>query len=223
MRIALADDGGLWREGLARLLELAGCEVTGQAADGDELLDLVRDDPPDAVVLDIHMPPGRDGGIPTAARLRELQPELGLLFLSQHAETPYLVRILQQSDSRAVGYRLKDSVADVRALYDTLTRIRDGELVIEPELVRRLVSPERAEPERPLAKLTATERKVLELMAEGLSNSGIAARLTVTVKAVEGHVSGVFTKLGLPAETDGHRRVLAVLQYLRSRRPVDSP
>lgn len=223
MRIALADDGGLWREGLTRLLELAGCQVTAQAADGDQLLELVRDDPPDIAMLDIHMPPGRDGGIATAAKLRELQPDIGLLFLSQHAETPYLVRILQQSDSRAVGYRLKDSVADVRALHDTLTRIHAGELVVEPELVRRLVAPARVEPERPLAALTATERKVLELMAEGMSNNGIAAQLTVSVKAVEGHVSRVFTKLGLPAQTEGHRRVLAVLQYLRSRRPVDTP
>ena len=222
MRIALADDGGLWREGLSRLLELAGCTVTAQAADGDELLELVRDDPPDVALLDIHMPPGRDGGITTAARLRELQPGVGLLFLSQHAETPYLVRILQQSDSRAVGYRLKDSVADVRALHDTLTRIAAGELVVEPELVRRLVAPERLEPTPPLAALTATERRVLELMAEGMSNSGVAARLGVTVKAVEGHVSGVFTKLGLPAQTEGHRRVLAVLQYLRSWRPIDT-
>ncbi len=220
MRVAIADDAGLWREGLARLLELTGCEVTGLASDGEQILRLVDEDPPDVIILDIHMPPGHDGGIPTAITLRERHQESGILFLSQHAETPYLIRILEATESRAVGYRLKDSMADVRALRDTLERIHAGEAVIEPSLVQRLVSTRRSGAAESLEELTRAERRVLELMAEGLSNVGIATRLQVTPKAIEGHISNIFAKLNLSTQADGHRRVLAVLQFLRSRRPT---
>jgi DNA-binding NarL/FixJ family response regulator len=217
MRVAIADDGALFREGLAALLAATGVVVTSQAASGDELFALAADDPPDVVILDIRMPPGPDGGLTTAERLRARHPDLGLLVLSQYAETPYAMRLLEVGPS-GVGYRLKDRIADIETLRDTLTRIVAGEAVIEPEIVQRLVDHNRhATDDSVLRQLTDREREVLRLMAEGRSNTGIAKQLFVTTKVVEKHIANVFAKLGMPAtEPDDHRRVLAVLAYLRT-------
>jgi DNA-binding NarL/FixJ family response regulator len=215
VRIALADDGALFRDGLVLLLEAAGHDVVHRAADGNRLLELVTADPVDVAVLDIRMPPEPEGGLVTAGRLRTAYPEMGLLLLSHYAETHYLSRILEIGPDR-IGYRLKDRLASVAALNDTLTRITDGEMVIEPTLAARLVDHAR-EQRREFAALSGQELRVLRLMAAGMSNSGIADELAVSRKAVEKQVGSVFAKLRLPDEgAEHHRRVLAVLLYLRT-------
>ncbi|OAA29196.1 response regulator containing a CheY-like receiver domain and an HTH DNA-binding domain [Frankia sp. EI5c] len=213
MRVAVAEDAALFREGLVLLLTTAGHEVVAAAPDGDRLLALLARDPVDVAILDIRMPPGDEGGLTTARRVRELHPGTGLLLLSHHAEGHYLNRLLTLGTER-VGYRLKDRVAGLQVLTDTISRIAAGELVIEPVLARQLV--ERRTPRaRPLAALTERELDVLRLMAEGRSNTGIAAALVLSGKAVEKHIAGIFQKLGLPPDsTAHHRRVLAVLTYL---------
>lgn len=217
MRVALAEDGALFREGLLMLLRAAGHEVTGCAAGGDELVALLTRERADVAILDIRMPPEPDGGLVTAERLRALHPRMGLLFLSHYAESHYLMRILDIGTD-AIGYRLKEKVGSVEVLTDTLDRIRDGEIVIEPVLAKRLVERPRGDRRDALAGLTERELDVLRLMAEGRSNTGIAAQLYVTPKAVEKHIANIFGKLGLTAETAAqHRRVLAVLTYLRSQ------
>lgn len=217
MRVALAEDGALFREGLLMLLQAAGHEVVGCAADGDELVALLGRGTADVAVLDIRMPPEPDGGLVTAERLRALHPEMGLLFLSHYAESHYLMRILEIGTD-AIGYRLKEKVGSVEVLTDTLTRIRDGEIVIEPVLAKRLVERPRGDRRNALAALTERELDVLKLMAEGRSNTGIAGQLYVTPKAVEKHIANIFGKLGLHDESsEQHRRVLAVLTYLRSQ------
>ncbi|GAA1393444.1 response regulator transcription factor [Pseudonocardia kongjuensis] len=217
MRVALAEDGALFREGLLMLLQAAGHEVVGCAADGDELVALLGRDTADVAVLDIRMPPEPDGGLVTAERLRALHPKMGLLFLSHYAESHYLMRILDIGTD-AIGYRLKEKVGSVEVLTDTLTRIRDGEIVIEPVLAKRLVERPRGDRRDALAALTERELDVLKLMAEGRSNTGIAGQLYVTPKAVEKHIANIFAKLGLHGESsEQHRRVLAVLTYLRSQ------
>ena len=218
MRVALAEDGALFREGLLMLLRAAGHEVVGCTADGDALVDLLADQPVDVAVLDIRMPPEPDGGLVTAERLRATHPGVGLLFLSHYAETRYLMRILQ-IDTDGIGYRLKEKVGSVEVLTDTLTRIRDGEIVIEPVLAKRLVERPRGDRRGVVDSLSTRELEVLGLMAEGRSNNGIATELFVTQKAVEKHIANIFDKLGLPNDaTAHHRRVLAVLTYLRSQR-----
>ena len=217
MRVAMAEDGALFREGLLMLLQAAGHDVVCSAAGGDELIALMGRETADVAVLDIRMPPEPDGGLVTAERLRALHPQMGLLFLSHYAESHYLMRILEIG-TEAVGYRLKEKVGSVDVLSDTLNRIRDGEIVIEPVLAKRLVERPRGEHKDALAALTERELDVLRLMAEGRSNTGIAGQLYVTPKAVEKHIANIFGKLGLHTETtEQHRRVLAVLTYLRSQ------
>jgi len=218
MRVALAEDGVLFREGLLMLLRAAGHQVVGSASDGDELVALLSTQPADVAILDIRMPPEPDGGLITAQRLRATHPEMGLLFLSHYAESHYLMRILEIGTER-IGYRLKEKVGSVDVLTDTLTRIDNGEIVIEPVLAKRLVDRPRGDKKNIVAALSARELEVLGLMAEGRSNNGIAGQLYVTPKAVEKHIANIFTKLGLHLDTAAnHRRVLAVLTYLRSQR-----
>jgi DNA-binding NarL/FixJ family response regulator len=218
VRIAVAEDGALFREGLDLLLQAAGHQVVGTVEDGDAMVALLATEPVDVAILDVRMPPEPDGGLVTAQRLRAAHPATGLLLLSHYAETHYLMRILEIGTER-IGYRLKERVAGVKVLADTLERIVAGEIVIEPLLAKRLVETPSRTSEDPLSVLTERETEVLRLMAEGRSNTGIAGELYVSGKAVEKHVASIFAKLGLP---DGaavhHRRVLAVLAYLRARR-----
>jgi DNA-binding NarL/FixJ family response regulator len=217
VRVALAEDGTLFRQGLSLLLEAAGHEVVGATADGDSLVDLLEEKPAEVAILDIRMPPEPDGGLSTAQRLRSRHPTMGLLFLSHYAEAHYLMRILQ-IDTEAIGYRLKEKVGSVEVLSDTLTRIHSGEIVIEPALAQRLVDRASGTKKDVVASLSPRESDVLRLMAEGRSNNGIAGQLFVTPKAVEKHIANIFGKLGLLADaSEHHRRVLAVLTYLRSQ------
>lgn len=218
MRIAVADDGALFREGLVLLLGAAGHEVVGAVSNGTELLKVVADNPLDIAILDIRMPPGDHGGITTATTIRAEHPGLGLLLLSHYSDAALLMDVLKVGTS-AIGYRLKDKIADVATLSDTLHRVLAGEIVIEPELAALLVQTPKAETSA-LASLGPSELKVLELMAEGRSNQSIAGELFVSSKAVEKHISGIFSKLDLPNDaTVHHRRVLAVLAYLGGRTP----
>jgi DNA-binding NarL/FixJ family response regulator len=218
VRVALAEDGALFRDGLVMLLQAAGHEVAGCTADGDALVDLLAEQPADVAILDIRMPPEPDGGLVTAERLRAAHPDMGLLFLSHYAETHYLMRILEIG-TESIGYRLKEKVGSVDVLTDTLTRIQDGEIVIEPVLAKRLVERPRGNRRSVVETLSPRELDVLKLMAEGRSNNGIAGLLFVTPKAVEKHIASIFGKLGLPEDaTEHHRRVLAVLTYLRAQR-----
>jgi DNA-binding NarL/FixJ family response regulator len=217
VRVALAEDGALFRDGLVMLLEAAGHDVVGCTADGDSLLAVLATEPADVAILDIRMPPEPDGGLVTAERLRAAHPKLGLLFLSHYAETHYLMRVLQIG-TEAIGYRLKEKVGSVDVLGDTLDRIRDGEIVIEPVLARRLVERPTGDRRDVVSALSPRELDVLRLMAEGRSNGGIAGLLVLSQKAIEKHIAHIFTKLGLPTDAaDHHRRVLAVLTYLRSQ------
>jgi DNA-binding NarL/FixJ family response regulator len=217
MRIAIADDGALFREGMVLLLEAAGHEVVGRVGDGDALIAIVATEPVDVAILDIRMPPEPDGGLVTAARIRALRPETGLLLLSHHAETHYLMRVLEIGAER-IGYRLKERIAGVRVLADTLDRIAAGEIVIEPVLAKRLVRVPGGDASSGIGSLSERELDVLRLMAEGRANNGIAGELFVSAKAVEKHIAAIFAKLGLPGDqTVHHRRVLAVLAYLRAQ------
>jgi DNA-binding NarL/FixJ family response regulator len=221
VRVALAEDGALFREGLQMLLQAAGHEVVASAAGGDELRELLATTQADVAVLDIRMPPEPDGGLVTAERLREINPDIGLLFLSHYAESHYLMRILRIG-TESIGYRLKEKIGSVGALSDTLARIEAGEIVIEPVLAKRLVDRPGAQRKDAVATLSERELDVLRLMAEGRSNGGIAAQLFVSAKAVEKHIASIFTKLDLhPDASVNHRRVLAVLRYLRSQRDED--
>lgn len=218
MRVAIAEDGALFREGLVLLLQAAGHEVVGCVGDGDALLAIVTTEPVDVAILDIRMPPEPDGGLVTAERIRRRSPETGLLLLSHYAETHYLMRVLEIGSER-IGYRLKERVAGVKVLADTLDRIAAGEIVIEPTLAKRLLEKPSQDAESPLSTLTEREHDVLRLMAEGRSNTAIAAELYVSPKVVEKNTASIFTKLGLPRDQAmHHRRVLAVLAYLRSSR-----
>jgi DNA-binding NarL/FixJ family response regulator len=217
VRVALAEDGALFREGLLLLLTTARHEVVGCVADGDSLLEVLAKEQVDVAILDIRMPPGAEGGLRTAERIRARYPRTGLLLLSHYAETHYLMRFLEIGTER-IGYRLKERIAGVKVLTDTLDRISAGEIVIEPVLAQRLLN-RPAQVAGPLASLSQRESEVLRLMAEGRSNTGIGATLFLSVKAVEKHIAGIFTKLGLPYDsTAHHRRVLAVLTYLGAHR-----
>ncbi len=212
--MVLADDSVLLREGLARLLEEAGFDVVGQAGNGDELLLKVRSYRPDVAIVDIRMPPTHtDEGLRAAREIRERHPETGVLVLSQYLEPGYALDLLQQS-AEGVGYLLKDRVSDVGEFTAAVRRVGEGGSALDPTVVSQLVGRRRRDD--PLADLTLREREVLELMAEGRSNQGIAERLVVTERAVEKHVTNIFGKLRLPAAADDHRRVLAVLAFLRS-------
>ena len=217
MRVVVADDVMLTREGIVRLLEEAGIEVVAQAEDGDSLLREVRLKRPDVAIADIRMPPSHtDEGLVAAQRIRAEQPEVAVLVLSQYVEPSYAMRLLEEHPER-VGYLLKQRVFDVAVLVDALRRIGEGETVVDPTIVSRLVGRRRRQD--PLADLTPREREVLGLIAEGLSNGAIASRLVVTERTVEAHVKQVFLKLGLEVSPDSHRRVLAVLALLRSDSP----
>lgn len=216
MRVAIGEDGALFREGLELLLSAAGHEVVASVPDGDALYRVVATEEVDVAILDIRMPPEPDGGLSTAKRIRALKPHVGLLLLSHYAETHYLMRVLEIGSER-IGYRLKDRVAGVQVLADTVDRIAAGEIVIEPALAGRLVQPPASAGTSPLESLTEREACVLRLMAEGRSNNSIAKELYVSVKVVEKHIASMFAKLGLPGDqSKHHRRVLAVLEYLRA-------
>ena len=213
MRVVVADDVMLVRSGLARLLSDAGVEVVGEAADADDLLRMVALDRPDVAIVDIRMPPTHtDEGLRAAREIRERHPDVGVLLLSQYVEPGYAMALLETS-AEGVGYLLKDRVADLEQFGTAVRRVADGGSALDPAVVSELVGRKRRDD--PLEQLTAREREVLELMAEGRSNQAIAERLFVTLRAVEKHVTSIFTKLGLPASTDDHRRVLAVLAFLR--------
>ena len=209
----VADDAVLFREGLARILAEVGFDVVGQARHGADLVDLVRRDPPDVVITDLRMPPAfADEGIEAAATIRSFAPDVGLLLLSQYVEVHHALRLMEEFDG-AVGYLLKDRVADLGAFAVDVRRVGGGEVVIDPELVGRLVA--RRRERDPLDGLTDRERSVLALMAQGLTNAALCEELGLSAKTVEGYVRGVFTKLGLEPSGREHRRVLAVLQFLR--------
>jgi len=213
VRIAVADDSMLTREGIVHLLSLAGHEVVGQAGDADRLLSLVQATRPDAVVVDIRMPPTHtDEGLVAATRIRATYPGVGVLVLSQYVEPSYAIRLIEDHPEGA-GYLLKERVFDVAILVDALQRIADGETVVDPTIVSRLFGRRRTAD--PLAELTERATEVLGLVAEGLSNKAIAKRLHVTERTVESHITKAFLKLGLVDDPVSHRRVLAVLAYLR--------
>jgi DNA-binding NarL/FixJ family response regulator len=214
VRVVVADDVMLTREGISRLLKDAGIEVVGEAEDATSLLRAVRLTRPDAAVVDIRMPPTHtDEGLVAAQRIRAEHPNIGVLILSQYVEPHYAMQLLEQHPER-VGYLLKERVFDVAILIDALRRLGDGETVIDPTIVSRLLGRQRRTD--PLQELTAREREVLALIAEGLSNRAIAERLFVTERTVEAHVKQIFLKLDLPSDASAHRRVLAVLAYLRT-------
>ena len=214
MRVVIADDEVLLREGLERLLLEAGFEVVGKVGTAEELLRKVELARPDVAIVDIRMPPTQtDEGILAAQEIRRAHPEIGVLVLSHHLESRYAMRLLEEHPGGA-GYLLKQRVSNLGVLTDALGRLRAGECVVDPTIVARLVK--RARPARQLAELTERERQVIALMAEGRSNKAICARLFLSPKTVEAHIKHIFTKLGIDESADDHRRVLAVLAYLRS-------
>jgi DNA-binding NarL/FixJ family response regulator len=212
VRVVVADDSTLLREGLVRLLEEGGLEVVGQAADGEELLRKVRAHKPDVAVVDVRMPPTHtDEGLRAAREIRAELPEVSVLVLSQYVEVAYARELLAES-AEGLGYLLKDRVADVEALTDAVRRVGAGGSALDPEVVSQMLG--RRRNDDPLEQLTPREREVLGLMAEGRSNGAIAAELVVSDRAVEKHVTGIFSKLDLGASSEDHRRVLAVLRFL---------
>jgi DNA-binding NarL/FixJ family response regulator len=214
VRVVVADDVMLTREGIVRLLRDADVDVVAEAEDAESLMRHVRLARPDAAIVDIRMPPTHtDEGLVAAQRIRAHHPEVAVLVLSQYVEPSYAMRLLEQHPER-VGYLLKERVFDIAILVDALRRIADGETVIDPTIISRLVGRRRRED--PLAELTEREREVLGLLAEGLSNKAIAARLFVTERTVEAHVKQILLKLRLDVNPESHRRVLAVLTYLRA-------
>jgi DNA-binding NarL/FixJ family response regulator len=214
MRVVIADDEVLLREGLDRLLTEAGLDVVGKVGTADELrrkVDLAR---PDVVVVDIKMPPTHtDEGLVIAEEFREARPEIGVLMLSHYVDPHYAMRLIEQHPG-GVGYLLKERVSDVAVLVDALTRVHEGECVVDPTIVARLVNRRRAP--SALDDLTERERDVLALIAEGRSNHGISERLYLSPKTIEAHVKHIFMKLGVDESRDDHRRVLAVLAFLRA-------
>jgi DNA-binding NarL/FixJ family response regulator len=214
VRVVIADDDVLLREGLASLLGRSGFEVIGQAGDATELLALVRELVPQMVVVDIRMPPDHDTeGLDAARVIRQELPDIAIMVLSGHIDVDHAMELL--AGGRAIGYLLKNRVTDVADFVDTLTRIANGASVVDPALVQELVSARRRDD--PLAALSTREREVLTLMAEGLSNAGIGKRIWVTEGTVEKHVRSILTKLNLPEAGEDHRRVRAVIMYLESR------
>lgn len=214
MRLVLADDSALLREGLAAALAQAGFQIVGQVGDADALLRVVAETRPDVALVDIRMPPTHtDEGIHAAQEIRTRFPDVGVLVLSQYLQTGYAVRVIEDGSER-VGYLLKDRVANLGQLTEAILRVGAGDAVIDPEIVRRLLARRRTA--GALEELTERERDVLALMAEGLTNHAIAGRLVISVRTVETHVASIFLKLGLSTAGGDHPRVLAVLTYLRS-------
>jgi DNA-binding NarL/FixJ family response regulator len=212
VRVVIAEDQALLREGLARLFADAGHEVVAAVDDADRLRGAVSEHAPDLAVVDVRMPPGfSDEGIRAAHWIRDAHPEAGVLVLSQHVETSGAVELVSQA---GFGYLLKDRVLDVAEFMEAAERVQRGGSALDPQVVATLVG---ADSHGELAELTDREREVLALMAEGLTNAGIAARLVLTERTVESHVRSVLAKLDLPSDEDAHRRVLAVLSYLRAQ------
>ena len=214
MRVVIADDAMLIREGTARLLEDAGVQVAGKAGDAQQLLRIVATEQPDVAIVDIKMPPTfTDEGLAAAEQIRTAHPGVGVLVLSQYLETRYATRLLEHHP-QALGYLLKERVSDIGALKDAIQRTAEGECVLDPTIVARLLN--RSRRPGPLDDLTEREREVLALVAEGRSNQGIAQTLVLSPKTVEAHVGRILAKLGLADTPDYHRRVLAVLAFLRA-------
>ncbi|HVG74281.1 MAG TPA: response regulator transcription factor [Thermoleophilaceae bacterium] len=212
MRIVIADDAVLLREGAARLLEDAGFEVVGQAGDADDLMRKVRAHKPDVAIIDVRMPPDNsDDGLRAALSIRQELPDVGILLLSQYVEDRYIGELLA-GGTEGVGYLLKDRVGEIERFTEAVQRIGRGGSVLDPEVVAQMVGRR----EEPLSELTDRERDVLALMAEGYSNRAIAETIFVSERAVERHVTSIFSKLGLEATGQEHRRVLAVLRYLQA-------
>jgi DNA-binding NarL/FixJ family response regulator len=216
VRVVVADDIMLTRAGIVRLLQDAGIDVVAEAENVEGLLRHVRLTRPDAAIVDIRMPPTHtDEGLVATQQIRTDHPDVGVLLLSEYVEPSYAMRLLDEHPER-VGYLLKQRVFDVAILVDALRRLADGETVVDPTIVARLFRRQRRQD--PLAELTAREHEVLALVAEGLSNRAIASHLVVTERTVEAHVKQIFLKLGLDVNPDSHRRVRAVLAYLRGER-----
>jgi DNA-binding NarL/FixJ family response regulator len=214
LRVAVADDAVLFREGLSRVLVDAGFDVIALVGDAQALLDRVREDPPDVAVVDIRMPPTHTTeGLDAARALSESHPEVGVLVLSAHVEPHYALQLIENG-ARGAGYLLKERVSDLDELTDAVRRVAAGGLVIDPSVVAHLVGRKRTR--NPLDDLTDREREVLAVMAEGRSNLAICQRLFLSPKTVEAYVRGVFSKLGLHQDIDDNRRVMAVLRFLRS-------
>jgi DNA-binding NarL/FixJ family response regulator len=214
MRVVVAEDNTLLREGVARLLEDAGMQVVGRFEDADAMLAAVREDEPDVAIVDIRLPPTHtDEGLRAAAEIREHHPGTGVLVLSQHVELGLAFKLLADSVERT-GYLLKDRIGDVGEFADAVRRVAEGGTALDPTIVSQLLS--RKRDDDPLANLTPREREVLALMAEGSSNRAIADKLVISLRAVEKHVTSIFGALGLPSTGLEHRRVLAVLTYLRA-------
>jgi len=213
MRVVVAEDSVLLREGIVRILEESGFEVVGQAGDGEDLMRKVRAHKPDVAIVDVRMPPTHtDEGLRAAREIRAEMPETGVLVLSQYVEETYARELLTDNAS-GVGYLLKDRVSDVATLTDALTRVAAGGSALDPEVVSQILG--RRRKDDPIDELSTREREVLGLMAEGRSNSRIASEIVVTERTVEKHVTSIFTKLDLATDQDDHRRILAVLAYLQ--------
>ena len=213
MRVVIAEDLALLRDGLERLLRDSGCEVVAAVADGEALLDAVEEHRPDVAIVDVRLPPAfRDEGVRAALELRRRQPGFPVLILSQYVEQTYAAELLADGTG-GVGYLLKDRVADVRDFVDAVRRVAAGGMALDPEAVSQLVAGH--DEGGPLAQLSTRERSVLSLMAEGRTNHGIAAEHEITPSGVEKHVASIFAKLGLPPAESAHRRVLAVVTWLR--------
>jgi DNA-binding NarL/FixJ family response regulator len=214
LRVVVAEDSVLLRQGIVRVLEEAGFEVAGQAGDADDLLRKVNAHKPDVAVVDIRMPPtNTDDGLRAARKIKDERPETGVLVLSQYADEGYALDLVATS-AEGVGYLLKDRIADVERFVEAVRRVGEGGSALDPEVVSLLLGRRRRDD--PLEALTGREREVLELMAEGRSNLAISQHLVITERAVEKHVTGIFSKLDLPATAEDHRRVLAVLTFLRA-------
>jgi DNA-binding NarL/FixJ family response regulator len=216
VRVAIADDAIILREGLARLLVEAGFEVVGLARDATELLDLVEASAPDVAMIDIRMPPTyTDEGLQAARAIRERWPRVGILVLSQHVQPAYAFELLS-TGTEGVGYLLKDRVAKLDELAGSIRAVGEGGSVLDPSVVSQLVS-QRQRGNDPLDRLSPREQEVLSLMAEGLTNKAVAERLFISEHTVEKHVGNIFATLQIPASADDHRRVLAVITYLDAR------
>ena len=214
MRVVVADDSVLLREGIVRILSDSGFDVVGQAGDAEDLVRKVAAHKPDIAIVDVRMPPtNTDDGLRAAQKIRAEQPNCGVLVLSQYIEEGYALELLSEN-AEGVGYLLKDRVADVERFTESVRRVGEGGSALDPEVVAQLLGRRRRED--PLEELSPREREVLELMAEGRSNHAIAEAMVVTERAVEKHVTSIFGKLKLPPTAEDHRRVLAVLRYLRA-------